>query len=223
MRAAAVLIAIVGVAQAMVALPRDDAYGKGMDTYKPSTSSKAPYPPKHTKHADDDEDCDDDDDKPYPHKTSTNDPYPPKPTKGPHGGYQTKTYTKTHTLTITTCPPEKYDCPYAKHPLTTVTKEVYTTVCPEEEETSAAPEYPKKTSSSAPEYPMKASSYAPEYPETASSYAPEYPKKTSTYAPEYPVATGYPVATKAPYVVAGAGRVEGGLLAAAVGVAAMFL
>jgi len=226
MRTATVLFAIMGVAQAMVAVPRD-GYGKVDDykpDYKPATTDKKPYPPKETK------DCDDDDDKPYPHKYPTkghDDDYPtkkgPKPTKGPYK-HKTSTYTVTHTYTITKCDDYVKDCPYNdKYPHTTTTEEVYTTVCPEEDYPTKAPEYP--TSSYAPDYPTYApeyptSSYAPKYP--TSSYAPDYP----TYAPEYPASGSspkYPTTSKAPYVVAGAGRVEGGLLAAVAGVAAMLL
>jgi hypothetical protein len=179
MRAAAVLVALVGLAQDGIvpSYPKPDYEVKEKDDYPtkksyPTYTKKSPYPPKETDY--DDEDCDDDYEHDPKYTSTDKHPYPPKytPTKKYDPKYTTKTYTKTYTYTITSCPYDKKDCGYDKHPYTTVTKEAYTTVCPVEE--TDYPEYPAKD----PEYPAKYPAKDPEYPAKYPAKDPEYPAKS---------------------------------------------
>jgi len=130
---------------------------------------------------------------------------------------------ETELVTVTSCAPEKTDCPYATPTATSVEPEYpETTEYPETE--YPEPEYPEVTSTPCPSstdvyvpphYPNSTVTYVPhetvypepeypeesEYPEYPEEPEPEYP--TYSQEPEYPTGTGvpYPPAnTSGPYV-----------------------
>jgi hypothetical protein len=104
---------------------------------------------------------------------------------------------ETEMVTITSCAPDKSDCPYASPTPTPVEPtpvypEVTTTPCPTSTEVSVPPHYPNSTVT----YPQEP---VPEYPEESEYPTPEYPEPT----PENQCPGGYDCPP--PYVPTGTG------------------
>jgi len=120
---------------------------------------------------------------------------------------------ETELVTITSCSPDKPDCPYAtptpveptpEYPEPTPEyPEVTTTPCPTSTDIYVPPTYPNATASYPPHEP---SSYPeePEYPTPSDEPHPEEPEYPTHPEPEYPCEGGYDC-TPPPYVPTGTG------------------
>ncbi|CZS91194.1 uncharacterized protein RCO7_01486 [Rhynchosporium graminicola] len=101
----------------------------------------------------------------------------PNGTGNPTDGHElvTATYTKTLEYTITSCKAEVTDCPYKTKPLVTKTVEVYTTVCPASELSTATLYFPGKPGKPAETHPAGPAPPCPGCPVAPAPPAPTPP------------------------------------------------